>query len=146
VSLFTVFAAFGWSNAAMAQGMRDFHADMDAASETKYAESGGTGAANFHLDLASLTLSWDVHFEKLSGPPTSIQLYGPAQPGANGAVIQTLGPAGAHSPLKGSAVITEAQVQYLLYGWTYINVTTARYPKGEIRGQLDVQVPKEVTQ
>ena len=75
-------------------------------------------------------------------------VYGPAQPGANGAKFLDLAPKGANSPLKGSAKLTEAQVQYLLYGWVYLNITTAKYPLGEIRGQLDVTQPKqkEVTQ
>ncbi len=131
---------------AAAQGVRDFHAEMSAANETKYTESDATGYADFHLDLATLTLSWTITYKGLGGSMTTARLYGPAQPGANGAIIRDLAPAGAASPLKGSVVITEAQVQYLLYGWTYVNLTTARYPKGEIRGQLDVRPPREVTQ
>jgi CHRD domain len=41
-------------------------------------------------------------------------------------------------------VITAAQVQYLLYGWSYVNLTTAKFPSGEIRGQLDVRPPATV--
>jgi hypothetical protein len=134
------------STNAFAQDSRDFYAAMAAEWQTKYTESPGRGEINLHVDLTTLTASWDVTFKNLSGPPTSVKLYGPAQPGANGAAILSFAPRGAKSPLKGSAKLTEAQVQYLLYGWTYITITTAKFPLGEIRGQLDVRAPQEVTQ
>lgn len=131
---------------AFAQDSRDFYAEMAAEWQTKYTESPGRGEINFHVDLTTLTATWDIKYKDLSGPPTSIKLYGPAQPGANGAAILSFGPKGAKSPLKGSAPLTEAQVQYLLYGWTYITITTDKFPLGEIRGQLDVKAPQKVTQ
>lgn len=134
------------SPSAFAQNTRDFYAEMAAEWQTKYTESPGRGEINFHVDLNTLTAAWEIKFKDLSGPPTSIKLYGPAQPGANGAAILSFGPKGSKSPLKGSSMLTEAQVQYLLYGWTYITITTEKFPLGEIRGQLDVRAPKGVTQ
>ena len=40
------------------------------------------------------------------------------------------------SPMKGAAILTEDQSKALLSGNLYINVHTAKYPDGEIRGQL----------
>ena len=40
------------------------------------------------------------------------------------------------SPMKGAAILTEDQSKALLSGNMYINVRTAKYPDGEIRGQL----------
>jgi CHRD domain len=40
------------------------------------------------------------------------------------------------SPMKGSATLTEDQIKALTGGEMYINVHTAKYPDGEIRGQL----------
>ena len=40
------------------------------------------------------------------------------------------------SPMKGAAVLTEDQAKALLGGNMYINVHSAKYPDGEIRGQL----------
>jgi len=133
-------------NSASAQGSRDFYAEMAAEWQTKYTESPGRGEANLHLDLATLTLTWEINFKDLSGPITSAKLYGPAQPGANGRAVLDFAPKGAKSPLKGSAVISEALVQYLLYGWTYVTLTTDKFSHGEIRGQFDVRSPTEVTQ
>ncbi|MBL8629704.1 MAG: CHRD domain-containing protein [Rhodospirillaceae bacterium] len=127
---------------AAAQGQRDFHAVMAAEWETKYTESPGVGTADFHLDLSNLKFTWTITFKDLSGPLETLAVYGPAQPGANGAKFLELATKGATSPVRGSAAITEAQVQYLLYGWTYVNLTTGKFPWGEIRGQLDVRPPE----
>jgi hypothetical protein len=131
---------------ALAQGVRNFHAELAAEWQTKYTESPATGRADFHLDLADLTFSWEITFKDLLAPVTAVRVHGPAQPGANGAVMLEIAGKGAKSPLKGRAKITEAQVQYLLYGWTYLNITTEKYPLGEIRGQLDVRAPQEARQ
>lgn len=40
------------------------------------------------------------------------------------------------SPMKGAAILTEDQVKALLGGTMYINVHSATYPDGEIRGQI----------
>ena len=40
------------------------------------------------------------------------------------------------SPMEGSATLTEDQSIALTGGKMYINVHTAKYPDGEIRGQL----------
>jgi hypothetical protein len=40
------------------------------------------------------------------------------------------------SPMKGSATLTEDQSKALTGGKMYFNVHTAKYPEGEIRGQL----------
>ena len=130
------------ATSAMPAGTRHFHAAMAAEWQTRYTASAATGSADFHLDLDTLTLSWTITYRDLSGPPRSLALHAPAQPGANGGKILDLATRGSRSPVRGSAVITAAQVQYLLYGWSYVNLTTAKYPWGEIRGQLDVRPPE----
>ncbi|MDX2221590.1 MAG: CHRD domain-containing protein [Rhodospirillaceae bacterium] len=139
-------ALFVAAPSALAQGSRNFHADLAAEWQTKYTESPATGRADFHLDLATLTFSWEITFKDLLAPVTTVRVHGPAQPGANGGVMLEIAGKGAKSPLKGEAKITEAHVQYLLYGWTYLNITTEKYPLGEIRGQLDVRAPQEARQ
>ena len=117
---------------------REFHADLSAYNQTRLTESPATGRADFYLDLTNLTLSWTVEFKDLMSQPVAASLHGPAQPGANGLAFVNLAPEGIKSPLKGSAVLTEAEVQYLLAGWTYVNITTEKFPYGEARGQVDV--------
>ena len=117
---------------------REFHADLSAYNQTRLTESPATGTADFFLDLTDLTLSWTVEFKDLLSTPVAASLHGPAQPGANGLAFVDLAPGGIKSPLTGSAVLTEAEVQYLLMGWTYVNITTEKFPYGEARGQVDV--------
>jgi hypothetical protein len=117
---------------------REFRADLAANNQTRLTISPALGTADFHLDLTNLTLTWEVRFEGLMAKPLAASLHGPAQPGANGLVFVDLAPNGILSPLKGSAVLTEAEVQYLLAGWTYVNITTEKYPFGEARGPVDV--------
>jgi hypothetical protein len=40
------------------------------------------------------------------------------------------------SPITGTATLTDAQVQALNSGQTYVNIHTAANPAGEIRGQI----------
>ena len=117
---------------------RVFHADLSALNQTRLTESPATGTADLELDLTTLTLSWEVHFKDLMSKPTAASLHGPVQPGANGLPFVDLAPEGIVSPLRGSATLTEAEVQYLLAGWTYVEIKTERWPFGEARGQVDV--------
>ena len=117
---------------------REFHADLSADNQTRLTISPALGKADFFLDLTNLTLTWEVEFDGLISTPVAASLHGPSQPGANGLAFVNLAPEGIRSPLKGSAVLTEAEVQYLLAGWTYVNITTEKFPYGEARGQVDV--------
>ncbi len=125
-------------SAAAQMTSRVFHADLSAYNQTRLTESPAVGKADLILDLTTLTLSWEVHFEGLISPPIAASLHGPAQPGANGLPFINLAPEGIVSPLTGSSPVTEAEIQYLLAGWTYVNITTERWPYGEARGQVDV--------
>jgi hypothetical protein len=117
---------------------REFYANLSANNQTRLTESPAVGKADFHLDLTNLTLTWEVEFKGLLSAPVAAKLHGPAQPGANGLGFVDLAPNGIQSPLSGSAVLTEAEVQYLLAGWAYVNITTKKFPYGEARGQVDV--------
>ncbi|MCU0757717.1 MAG: CHRD domain-containing protein [Steroidobacteraceae bacterium] len=116
---------------------RYFVADISWANNTYYTPSEAKGAAEFELDVASKTLRWVLTYQDLSSPPTKITLHAPAQPGATGAAILDLSPGGPKSPARGEGKLSDAQVEYLLTGWSYALVTTRKYPQGEARGQLD---------
>jgi hypothetical protein len=55
----------------------------------------------------------------------------------------SLAPKGLKSPIKGSSSVTEGQIQYFLYGWTYVNIVTKKFERGEVRGQLDIKPPEQ---
>ena len=97
--------------------------------------SSGKGAATASLDTASKTLTWDVDYSGLSGPVTAAHLHGPADPGANAPVVVPFN-GGLATPIKGSATLTDAQIQQLEAGKWYVNIHTEANKPGEIRGQL----------
>jgi hypothetical protein len=119
---------------AMAATMK-FTADLEAASETPPATSSGTGAAKVSFDTVTKKLTWTVTYKKLTGKATAAHFHGPAAVGAKAPpVVPITGKL--TSPIKGSATLTDAQAADLEAGMWYFNVHTAKYPDGEIRGQV----------
>jgi hypothetical protein len=140
-----VFAAAMSAQPALAQGKlatREFHAELSAEEETRFVESPAKGVADLVVDLNTLEVRWKITFRDLTSRPTGITLHGPAQPGANGVVFLDLAPRSKTSPLEGTAQLNDAQVQFMLNRWSYINITTEKFPKGEIRGQIQTMRPK----
>jgi hypothetical protein len=65
--------------------------------------------------------------------------HGPAASGvAAGVVVPISG--SLDSPLTGTAALNDGQIGDLRAGLWYINIHTAKYPAGEIRGQV-VKLP-----
>lgn len=124
-------------------GKRTFAAELSAGYQPVVTQSNGRGAARIILDIATRTIHWEVEYSGLTSPATTIGLHGPAQPGTNGAVIIDLGGKSVKSPVRGSIVVPSGQIQYMLLGWTYVLVSTQRYPNGELRGKLDVVPPEK---
>lgn len=122
-------------------GMRKFRADLSAANQPMVTVSSGRGVAEFDFDIASETISWTISFEKPTSPVTAITLHGPAQPGTNAAAFMTLGRGPRGSSVTGRSAIGAGEVQYMLLGWTYVLISTQRYPDGEMRGKVDI-VPR----
>ena len=107
-------------------------ATLNGKSEVPPTSSAGTGTAEFDYDPATRTIGWELTFAGLSGPPVSAHVQGPAVPGKTGTVVFELGP----SMLSGKTVLNDVQAADLLAGKFYINIRTARFPGGEIRGQI----------
>ena len=100
------------------------------------ADSKGTGTVEVRVDTRTYELSWKISFSGLTGPASMGHIHGPAAAGANaGVVIPFPGVANATSA-EGKGMMTTAQYGDLAAGLYYANVHTARYPGGEIRGQL----------
>ncbi|HZL00451.1 MAG TPA: CHRD domain-containing protein [Caulobacteraceae bacterium] len=112
-----------------------FTAKLDGPSETPPKAVAGTGSADVTLDTATRTLSWTVDYSGLTGPATMAHFHGPA-PVGEAAGVQIPFKGDLASPAKGMATLTERQIGDLEAGRWYVNVHTAQYPAGEIRGQL----------
>lgn len=112
-----------------------FTAKLDGASETPPRDTKATGSADVTLDTVTKVLSWKVDYAGLTGPATMAHFHGPAAPGS--AAPPTVPLTGdLTSPMKGTAAITDGQIGDLRGGLWYFNIHTAKYPPGEIRGQV----------
>ncbi len=115
----------------------DFSAAIDGLQTVPPSGSTGTGTGIVSYDDATNLLSWDVSWSGLTGPVTVMHFHGPAPPGANAGVQVNIGAiSGTTSPSIGSATITNAQAADLINELYYINIHTAQFPGGEIRGQV----------
>lgn len=147
VQLLTVLIASIWwagelqSEESAARAERFFGASLSASNQTVFTESPGEGQVEFELDLNTLNLSWTLEFSNLTSPIVGIHIHGPAQAGTNGPQTLELWETNAQSPVQGSQTVTEAQVQYMLQGWTYVSIHTQQHPRGEIRGKIFVERP-----
>jgi hypothetical protein len=106
---------------------------MKGASEVPPTNSVGNGNAMVTLDTASKTLAWKITYSGLTGDATAAHFHGPAAPGANaGPVVDISG-----KIAEGSATLTDPQMADLQAGKWYLNIHTAKFPDGEIRGQVE---------
>lgn len=137
-----IFAALMVSLAALpaAAAIVTFTATVDGDQQVPPAATAGTGVLDATYDTDTRILSWTLVYGGLTGPPTAAHFHGPADIGVNAGVV--VGFEGAlASPLTGMATLAPDQAQQLLDGLWYVNVHTAAFPGGEIRGQLVPAAP-----
>jgi glucose/arabinose dehydrogenase/plastocyanin len=101
--------------------------------------SDGAGYGVFNLVGNQLTL--DLTYSGLSGAATSAAIQGPASLFAPGGALIDLAPYnggsfGAFGSLSGSTALSVTNLASVIDGMTYVNLSTAAYPTGEIRGQI----------
>ena len=118
-----------------------FFAGMSADEESSFTESPGTGRAEFVLDRDTMKLSWKITFKDLTTTPIAARVHGPQTPGGEAGALFDLAPNGVKSPLEGSHILTDGELRYLLTDRLYLNITTAKYKQGEIRGQIQRMRP-----
>jgi len=112
-----------------------FSADLTGAAEVPPTDSKGTGQFEGTLDTDNKVFTWIVTYEGLSGDVTGAHFHGPAAEGANADPVVPLTEPLA-SPINGSATLTDEQITQLKDGKWYFNLHTAKFPDGEIRGQV----------
>jgi CHRD domain len=111
-----------------------FKATLSGATEVPPNASAGVGAATATLDTATGKLVWDVTYSGLTGRAMAAHIHGPADAGQNAGVVVPLKVT--PSPIKGSKILTAAQMADLEAGKYYVNIHTATNKGGELRGQL----------
>ena len=123
-------------------GIVNLTATLDGAQANAGAGSGalGTGTANMTLDTDTNLLTWNISWAGLSGPVTAMHFHGAANPNQNAAVQIDIGAvSGLNTPSIGNLIVADQQEADLLAGLWYINIHTAQFPPGEIRGQVLVE-------
>ncbi len=114
--------------------MMKFTTVLNGASEVPAVETTATGSAEVSVDTDAKKVSWLVKIDGLSGDATAVHIHGPASATEKAAPVIDM----SAGILEGSADITDAQMTELKAGKYYLNVHTAKFPDGEIRGQLAV--------
>jgi hypothetical protein len=136
---FTLFAAMAVAAAVSTSATQaeivKFTAMLTGGSETPANPSAGKGMASVALDTDAKHITWTITYSGLSGPATMAHFHGPAAAGVAAGVLVPITGALA-SPIKGSAEVDDGQIGDLRGGLWYVNIHSAQYPKGEIRGQL----------
>lgn len=96
-----------------------------------------TGFATMTFDDITNQLDWNIVFSNLTGAATAMHFHGAAAAGVNAGVQVNIGAiSGLTSPSIGLTTLTDLQETDLLNGLWYINIHTAAYGGGEIRGQV----------
>ena len=105
-------------------------------------KSPGTGQAQFTLERDTLLLTWEVTFKDLSGAPVELQAHGPTPAEGLAPAMFSLAPNGLSQPVRGDRVLSVSEATSFLRNSVYVNLSTARYPLGEIRGTAKKLRPK----
>ena len=101
--------------------------------------SRGSGFGLF--TLVGKELAFDISYRGLSGPASAAHIHGPApSSGTAGVLIDlapfSVGPLGVSGRIKGSVTLTPAQLAAVSDSQTYVNIHTALFGGGEVRGQV----------
>ena len=143
-TLFVALSTFLSGPATSAEPPIRFSADLSADEQSVTTISNGKGRADFELHRDTLRFSWKVTYANLTSPSAEAGVHGPQRPGTNAPRQFELASKGTKSPIVGAVVLTEAQLQYLLSDRMYVNITSVKYPAGELRGQIH-RIPPSVT-
>src|SRR5262245_31532387 len=111
-----------------------FSAELNGSSQVPPTDSKARGKGDFIYDDTNKKLTWTITYWGLSDKAKSAHLHGPASQGANGDTMITVSPL--QSPIKGAAILKDNQARALTAGDMYIDVHSAKFPDGAIRGQL----------
>ena len=115
-----------------------FTTQLRGSNEVPAAASNASGQIDAALNKDTRLLRWQLTYDGLSGPATAGHFHGPAMVGVNaGVALPFASPV--TSPLAGEATLTAAQVADLMAGKWYGNIHTAKFPGGEIRGQMTIR-------
>lgn len=133
-TLLAATAVLGFSMTPALAEMVNFAADLSGAAEVPANDSAGKGKLEATLDTDTKVFTWTINYEGLSGDATGAHFHAAAEGAAGDVVVPIPDPLA--SPINGNATLTDEQVSQLQGGGWYLNIHTAKFPDGEIRGQV----------
>jgi hypothetical protein len=115
---------------------------LDGSQEVPARATSGNGTMDLVYNKDLRTLSYTVRWNSLTGPVSAAHIHGTAARGSNAGILQdwtssiTKAVAGTYTGtvLIDGVVFNEED---LLLGRYYVNIHTATFPGGEIRGQIE---------
>jgi len=119
-----------------------FYADLSADEQSAVTESPGTGRVDFVLERSTLNLTWKATYSDMTSLATGVHIHGPQTPGGEAGIVVDLAPDGMTNPVEGSAELSEGLLIYLVQDRLYVNLHSAKYPAGELRGHIKKARPK----
>jgi hypothetical protein len=119
-----------------------FFAYLDGRQEVPPSGSAATGYARVFLNEATGRIDFTIVFNNLGSAQTLSHIHAPGAIGVNGPISINLGSIGGTSgTITGGSDITPTQIEHLRNHLAYVNVHSANFPGGEIRGQLGPKRP-----
>lgn len=134
LALLAATALLGVSSPVLAEQIQ-FTANLTGGAETPPNDSPGNGTADATFDTDTNMLTYSITYAGLTGDATAAHFHGPADVGEK--APPSLPIAGnLTSPITASVAISDQQEAELEAGKWYFNLHTAKYPDGELRGQM----------
>jgi hypothetical protein len=96
--------------------------------------TGSHGKGTFTGDISGHKLKFTLKFSGLTGPASAAHIHLGPKGKAGPVIVPLCGPC--KSPVTRTVSVTAAVIREIEAGKTYVNVHTAKFPNGEIRGQL----------
>jgi CHRD domain len=110
--------------------------ELKGSSEVPPNPSKATANVSLTYDTGEKKLTWKGSYSGLTGPVTVAHFHGPAGMGKNAAIALAMASGNLPASFEGSANLTDEQAADLAAGRWYLDLHTAAYPAGEIRGQV----------
>lgn len=126
----------------------ELHAALNGRSEVPRTNSGATGTAEFHVASNRRSIRYELDATGLTGPPMAAHIH-LGRPGQAGGILLSIALQQFTLPREGRLTAKDftpvgnvrtfgQAVRAMRAGRTYVNIHTARFPAGEIRGQVRV--------
>jgi hypothetical protein len=106
---------------------------IDGAQEVPPVSTPASGNGYIALDKSTHTMGYIIRYANLTTAENAAHIHGYAPAGVNAGVVHPLPPG---QPKKGTWTYGAPNAANVLGGLTYINIHTAMFPGGEIRGQI----------